>query len=271
MCWSTEASVAWATAGVTASAYLWYKKEPPVMWMTIGYFSLMEIIQAFSYPVLNQCDLPRNQALTYLGYLHIAFQPFFVNLMALHFIPSEVRARIILPVMIACGVVTMSLVINAYPFEWAGECTPGRALCGPQMCTLAGNWHLAWNLPLNGLGNPLAAFEMWGFRPFPHGMPGYAIVAFLMPALYGSWKFALYLLLSGPILARQLTDNVHEQPAIWCLMAIAVSFAIVKTPLRRYLREDRVMPWMRWTLRAGRSEAPSGTAQSGRQQSSSPT
>ena len=253
MCWSTEASVVWATVGVSASAYLWYKKEPPVMWMTIGYFSLMEIIQALSYPVLNQCALPRNQMLTYLGYLHIAFQPFFVNLMALHFIPAEVRARIILPVMIACGIVTMSLVMNAYPFEWAGTCDPRRALCGPQMCTVSGNWHLAWLLPLNGLGNPLANFEIWGIRPFPHGMPGYAIVAFLMPALYGSWKFALYLLLSGPVLARFLTDNIHEQPAIWCLMAIAVSFAIVKTPLRRYLVATQVPPWMRWTLETPRS------------------
>ncbi len=253
MCWSTEASVVWATVGVSASAYLWYKKEPPVMWMTIGYFSLMEIIQAFSYPVLNQCELPRNQVLTLLGYLHIAFQPFFVNLMALHFIPAQVRARIMLPVMIACGAVTMSLFMNVYPFEFAGTCDPRRALCGIEMCTVSGNWHLAWLLPLNGFGNPLSAFEIWGFRPFPHGMPGYAIVAFVLPAIYGSWRMALYLLVSGPMLAKLLTDNIHEQPAIWCLMAIAVSFAIIKTPLRRILKEERVMPWMRWTLRPPRS------------------
>ena len=38
-------------------------------------------------------------------------------------------------------------------------------------------------------------------------------------------------------------------------MAIAVSFAIVKTPLRRYLREDRVPPWMQWAQRPPRAMA----------------
>jgi len=180
------------------------------MWMTIGYFSLMETIQAFNYPMLNQCDLPRNQMLTYLGYLHIAFQPFFVNLMAMHFIPTEVRSRVMLPVMIACGCVTMSLIIKAHPFEWAGACDPLRGLCGPQMCTVPGNWHLDWLLPLNGNGNFLAGLEIWEVRPYPNGMPGYAVVAFILPALYGSWRFSLYLLLSGPVLASCLTDNIQK-------------------------------------------------------------
>ena len=46
----------------------------------IGYFALMEILQFFQYKVINQCNNDYNKFLTNLGYIHICFQPVFVNL-----------------------------------------------------------------------------------------------------------------------------------------------------------------------------------------------
>jgi hypothetical protein len=51
--------------------------------MALGYFSSMEVLQAFTYSVIDQCALPSNQIATLLGYLHIAFQPFFINMLSM--------------------------------------------------------------------------------------------------------------------------------------------------------------------------------------------
>src|ERR1700682_4620171 len=93
MCWSGQASAVLATVGLGTTAYAAYRKEPAAIWMPLGYFSLMELLQAFTYSVIDQCSLPSNQIATLLGYLHIAFQPFFINAVSMHFIPDQARAR----------------------------------------------------------------------------------------------------------------------------------------------------------------------------------
>ena len=95
MCWSGEASAVLATAGLGTTAYAAYRKEPAAIWMPLGYFSLMELLQAFTYSVIDQCSLPSNKIATLLGYLHITFQPFFMNAVSMHFIPDQARARIL--------------------------------------------------------------------------------------------------------------------------------------------------------------------------------
>jgi hypothetical protein len=39
----------------------------------------------------------------------------------------------------------------------------------------------------------------------------------------------------GPILARLLTNNLNEWPAVWCLLSIGFLLIIVVTPIRRLL------------------------------------
>ena len=71
MCWSLEASATLATVGLASTAYVAIKKEKKELWVPLGYFSLMELLQAITYLFIDKCDLPINQLLTLLGYLHI--------------------------------------------------------------------------------------------------------------------------------------------------------------------------------------------------------
>ena len=48
MCWSGEASTLLATAGLGTTVYAATKGEDKSLWMPLGYFSLMEALQAFS-------------------------------------------------------------------------------------------------------------------------------------------------------------------------------------------------------------------------------
>jgi len=246
MCWSGEASAVLATAGLGTTAYAAYRKEPAAIWMPLGYFSLMELLQAFTYSVIDQCSLPSNQIATLLGYLHIAFQPFFINAVSMHFIPDQARARIAPVVYSLCFVSAVVMMLQLYPFAWAGHCDPSTPLCGTRLCSVHGNWHIAWQVPTNGMCNSFAD-RFW------HGFPSYVIAGMLLPILYGSWRMTLFHLMLGPWLAALTTDNITEWPAVWCLLSIGLLTIAVKTPIRRVLY---VRQWWLWP-RSWRSSAAS--------------
>lgn len=253
MCWSGEASTVLATIGVGGSLYSAYKKDPPALWGTLLYFSSMEALQAFTYSVINQCSLPSNQIATILGYLHIAFQPFFINAISMYFLPEGVTRKIQGWVYSACFVSAIFMLVQLYPFDWAGHCEPGRALCSAaRLCSIDGNWHIAWDVPSNGIGN-------WSYA---HGLTGYfsySFVAFILPLIYGSWRFTLYHFIMGPFMARMLTNNLNEAPAVWCLLSIGFLLIVIKTPVRGILF---VKKWPTWRL-FGERGAPARAAAEG--------
>jgi hypothetical protein len=45
----------------------------------------------------------------------------------------------------------------------------------------------------------------------------------------------------GPFMARMLTNNLNEAPAVWCLLSIGFLLIVIKTPIRNYL-------YVRWNL-----------------------
>jgi len=117
------------------------------LWITLGYFSSMELLQAFTYTVIDDCSSPSNQIATLLGYLHIAFQPFFINAISMYFIPDEIRQKISIPVYAFCFAVAIYMILASYPFSWSGSCV--GSLCSERLCSVSGSWHIAWELPLN--------------------------------------------------------------------------------------------------------------------------
>jgi hypothetical protein len=155
-------------------------------------------------------------------------------MVAMHFIPEDDRSRIAAAVYSLCLTGSVVFLFLLYPFTWAGKCEIGcLPLCGDQICSVSGNWHIAWELPLNGLVWPAL---------------GYFIPAFLLPLLYGSWRFTLYQTLAGPLLASLLTDNINEWPAVWCLLSIGLLLLVVKSPIRKLLY-IKSCPW--WIKRLG--------------------
>jgi hypothetical protein len=208
--------------------------------MSLGYFSLMEALQAFTYSVINQCELPSNQIATLLGYLHIAFQPFFVNAVSLYFINDKIAKKIAPAVYTLCFASCIITLIQLYPFDWAGHCNPVRPLCGLKLCSVSGNWHIAWEVPTNAIGNGLVAT---GIPLISNGFLAYMLAVFLMPVLYGSWRFTLYHVLMGPAMAALLTNNHNERAAVWCLLSIGLLLIVVKTPIRQLMFVKR---WLLW-------------------------
>lgn len=224
------ASVALTAVGTAGLSVGVHRKQPKELLLPLGYFTLMEGIQALTYPVIDACGIPLNQILTVLGFIHIAFQPFFINMVMMYFIPAERRKRIQFPVYIFCALAAIVTLLQLYPFAWAGMCSEGTPLCGNPLCSVTGTWHLAWNIPLNGLMNAL-----W---PMPFmGLPGYFFIGLVLPFLYGSWRANLFHIVLGPLLAYFLTNNINEAGAIWCTFSIALLLSLIgEKPIRKYLR-----------------------------------
>ena len=230
MCWGFAASIIFTTIGLAASIYLIRKKDDKFLWIPLIYFSLMELLQVFTYVYLNKCDLPINQLLTYLGYLHISFQPFFINMVFMHFIPKHVKKKIEGYVYAVCFASTILMLIKVYPFAWAEACKAGvSAMCGTQICSVSGSWHLAWMLPQKDFGIIFA----WA----------YTFSAFVVPMLYGAWKVNIYHLLLGPLVARLLSANPNEWPAIWCLFSIALILILFTPKVRKMFYVKKLYFW----------------------------
>lgn len=233
MCWSGEASACLAATGFISTAYFYKKGESAVLCTSLFYFSLMELLQAYTYSVIDQCFNPNNQIATFLGYMHIAFQPFFINAVAMHFIPSPTRKQISNTVYILCSISAVIFMLRIYPFPWTEFCFEksyklwfaqnisfSMPFCGSQICSTSGSWHIAWAIPAS------SNIQMAN---------AYIYTAFLLPLLYGSWKLVSYHFLTGPFLAFLTTDNMNEWAAVWCLYSIGLLLLLIKTPIRHYL------------------------------------
>jgi len=228
MCWSVTVSAAMVAAGAAATVVTVRRQDAPAIPLTLSYFTLMEGLQLAGYMVIDQCGSPANQSITLLSVLHIVFQPFIINAFAMELVPRHVRLRVRTAVFGACALSSAVMLMQLYPFDWAGTCLPGAILCSAELCTVSGDWHLAWNVPYNGL---LAPFDR--FTGLYLGFPTYMIATFVVPLIYGAWRLVLFHLAFGPILAGQLTGNPNEVPAIWCLFSIGIILIALSPAIRR--------------------------------------
>lgn len=235
MCWSGEASAVLATVGIAATVYIAKEeRDSKELWMPLGYFSLMELLQAATYIFIDDCLSPWNQLLTHLGYIHIAFQPFFANMVAMYFVPERIKHKIQKPVYIVCTVAAAVILAKLIPSQAAGMCTAGtEGFCGPIACSFSGVWHISWQLPLNGMMSGSIPL-LFGFKYGLHAFV-YIIAVFLMPLLYGSWRFVALHFVMGPLISDLTTSDPNEFIAVWCLFSIALCLAVIKSPVRRHL------------------------------------
>lgn len=234
MCWGMAATAAMVAGGAAATVVTLRRGDPPAFPVTLGYFTLMEALQLAGYLTLDRCGTPANETVTFLSVLHIAFQPLVINAFAMALVarPPAPAMRAVVHGLAALAAVVM--LLQLHPFAWAGSCTPGAILCAERLCTVSGEWHIAWEVPYNGLLAPLDALtgRAWGFH-------SYMLAVFLLPLVYGAWRFVLFHALAGPLLAGQLTANPGERPAVWCLFSIAIILIALSPAVRRCFAAPR--------------------------------
>lgn len=236
MCFSLGITAAMTATGAASALVTARRGDALAIPLTLGWFTLMEGLQLWGYSALDTCGTPSNQIVTLLSVLHIAFQPMFINAFIMATVaPVTSSGRRVLVLALA-ALSSAVMLVQIYPIAGVGSCTPGSALCAPVLCTRAGEWHLAWDVPINGLLSGL------DWPPGTHwGMPTYILGAFVLPIAYGAWRFVLFHALVGPILSWQLTSDPGEWPAIWCLFSIGILLTALSPPVRRLLSARRAL------------------------------
>jgi len=228
MCWSIEATTAMVVVGAAATGVLYQQRQPAAIWLTLAYFTTMEVLQLSGYMVLDQCGTGANRSVTVLSYLHIAFQPLFINAFAMELVPDPVKRRVRRGVFALSAASAAVMLAQILPIAPLGQCTPGVPLCGESYCTVSGSWHIAWDIPYNGLFVP---FET--AIGIQSGFPTYMATVFILPLLYGAWRFVALHVVTGPVLAWSLTSNPNEMPAVWCLFSVAILCVSLSPLVRR--------------------------------------
>lgn len=216
MCFSERISLTIGVTGILASLYFYNNKNYYAA-IGIGYFALMEILQFLQYKVINDCNNPKNKLLTNIGYLHICFQPLFFNLWLFEFTNKPNFTYIYMSFF--AGILLASRLFFVDDGELCD--TKNEPLCGKVTCAFSGTRHIAWNLRLRSAG------KHW-FTP----SIGLHFFMWVIPVLsIFQIKPIMAMILTGPYLGYFLTNNIHEQPAIWCYTVIAqmlMTFFLVK-------------------------------------------
>lgn len=206
MCFTANMSLAIGITGILSSLYFYIHKKNLFAALGIGYFSLMEILQFFQYKVIDECNNPINKILTIIGYLHICFQPLFANIWLFSFAKNP--NFIFLYMSFFAGLLLASRLLVVSDEDLCD--TRNEPLCGKKTCVYTGTRHLAWNLRLRAAG------KFW-FTP----SIGLHFFMWVIPMLtLFQIKPILAMLLTGPYMGYFFTNNIHEQPAIWCFTAI---------------------------------------------------
>jgi hypothetical protein len=229
MCWGIEVTTGMAVAGVAAAALTARRGKPAAVPLTFLFFAAMEGLQLSGYMVIDQCGTPANQWVTALSMLHITLQPIVINAFMLAWLYPGATDRTRRTVMGLAMLASALMLVQMIPWPGLPRCTVGQPLCGEVLCTVSGNWHLAWTLPYSDI---FGAPDRWLGTNF--GFPAYVLAVFVLPLFYGLWRFALFHALIGPIAANLLTQNPNEAPAIWCLVSVLI-LGVVLAPGARQL------------------------------------
>lgn len=241
MCWSATASMAMVGAGAGATAVCIRRGEPRAVSFALGYFTLMEALQAAGYAVVDDCGSAANRTITLLSYLHIAFQPLVINAFAMELVPGPVRQRIRTGVFAVAAASAGVMLLQLAP--GFGACRAGDPMCAEAWCLRSGEWHIAWEVPYN-------AMMAWADAALgtASGFPTYVLSVFLLPVLYGAWRFVVFHAVAGPMLALALTGDPDEMPAVWCLFSIGILVIALSPAIRRRFEAERWWAWPRGWL-----------------------
>lgn len=253
MCFTQEMSLGFSVAGLLAVGWAYRCGISKYVIAAMLYFVLMEVLQVIQYffiaydidplnPTLEQmqaspaCQSTSNKFLTFLGYVHIAFQPCFNTYVAGHARNAYDKQY---QVILRLQILGAFLFIARYWLTWVDFAAIGMDpmysfnpeawekniewLNGPALCTYKGIYHLAWSVPLAPVSYYMCSTGLHFIMMF---LPDFAIDDGNRMENWFRYVRTLCTMITGPLLADWITSNKHEAASIWCFFSViqVVSF-----------------------------------------------
>lgn len=231
MCFSkTQSYVMFFSCILTAFINIYYKASWKI-YIPIFFLSIKELIQAESYKVVDKCDSKYNKFLTTLSWIHICFQPVFVNIFfsGFHKNPEVYDFTIKLCFIASIFLLSKLYVNNNNVYFRACPYTNNSVnMCRKNHCTVSGEKHIAYGFYLR---------EPNAFTPniFIH-----MFLIFVPSLLLNNKILSLFFLVSGPLLSsfilKKKNKNLGEVAAIWCNTSITMFlFSLIKLKFVNFL------------------------------------
>eukprot|EP00658_Telonema_sp_P-2_P043949 TRINITY_DN3181_c0_g1_i9.p1 TRINITY_DN3181_c0_g1~~TRINITY_DN3181_c0_g1_i9.p1 ORF type:complete len:237 (-),score=53.12 TRINITY_DN3181_c0_g1_i9:456-1166(-) len=231
MCFSAEMSLAFSILGMAAAAWIERSNGNSHLLKGVVYFVLMETLQFVQYqfiaddidpenPTLAQmraspqCRSQANQFLTFLGFLHIAFQPYYSAKLSCAFVSSKqnmAQFSLVQRLQLLGGVWFLSRHLLTYvdlvglgfdpryafdPASW--KVHDVEWLSGPWLCTYKGLHHLAWSVPMVPVSYYSPGMQLHAFLMFA---PFFAMDHGSLARNIGNYVAGVLLFVTGPLLA----------------------------------------------------------------------
>ncbi len=236
MCFTYEVSVCLSLYGCAISYYFYYYKSP--IFYTVGYFTLMEILQTIQYYVVaDNLDSPQclsfwNKFLTTLGFIHICYQPYFINYHTEINDSNHITKPYFVIIKRFCLVGGTMLLFRHFQrliFDESYEnYIATEWLNGNRLCTYRGNIHFAWSVPMTDVSYYLPSSNIHFFLFF---VPQFVIYE------HKRWIIKSFLMiLTRPIFASYMTSNLQEIASIWCFVSVLLfTSTFIKDVYKRHI------------------------------------
>jgi hypothetical protein len=202
-----------------------YFRIPSRITLATGFLAIKELIQVLLYHHLDNGCTDVNKYLTAAAWIHISFQPLFMNLFISAF--SATPKLYDVPLML-CFIYA---VVNMFRLREIGgqntkQCIPDDStLCRPVTCSKAGKHHVAYGFALNSADVSIHTPSLFA----------YFLLSFAPAFIIGDWLFGV---INASVAIMSFTLNTHdagEAAAIWCVNAMWIAFFAIYYILKNRL------------------------------------
>lgn len=232
MCFSESQS--YINAILLSSAGLYVLPEYKLTLAAI-YISLKELLQGLLYKYLdNEIML---KYLSMASWVHICFQPLFLNILYSYFDPNNIVWKITFFITFIFGII-MITELNEFDIQNDPNCTPLNR--NDDYCSKTGaymgKYHIAYRFKLDKAWKPL---RLWFYFIPLYFIPALftkarilGIIHFILVALI----FLTYNYASGLPIDSTFRDYIGEKAAIWCFLTIyLIPVILFAKPIKKML------------------------------------
>jgi len=207
MCFGRTWSIVSFGILAAASAICIQSNAPAAITLPVAFLASKELLQWALYSSISNCN-ETNKFLTSLSWVHISFQPFFVNLFISAF--SQSPELYTLP-LILCLVFAIANVFRLKEMrgtiEYKCQNNITGNMCRPKTCSIQGKHHVAY-------GFELASSDV--NAAYTPSLFSYGLLTFVPAYIIGDWQLATINLVvcAGTM---SMIQDAGEAGAIWCV------------------------------------------------------
>lgn len=225
MCYGIIMSSLVALSGFITSYYLKITNATPYLYLPIGYLAIMETFQSIQYFSVTYDLYTLNTYITTISYIHICFQPLFMNMFQFGYNNKHVHIYqlVVYPLCFMGGLGMLMRLRNINVLYdkifdyWSNKhiadsnCHCNRYVdyfeSDRTIAFIGSENHIGWNINLH---KPTYT---------TYGMNIHCFLMFILPTVVEKMiTIPTIVCFLGALASQYLSDTLNVQPALWCLI-----------------------------------------------------